>query len=49
MQELQHKHFTVRNEQASLPIRYWYVLLCAGFATIGKMNNSDKIRPWFER
>ncbi|MEO7307116.1 MAG: hypothetical protein ABIR78_00835 [Ferruginibacter sp.] len=49
MQQIQHKQFTMRNEHASLPIRYWYVPLCAGFTAIGKMNNSDKIRPWFER
>jgi hypothetical protein len=49
MQQLQHKHFTKRNEQSSLPIRYWYVQLSAGFTAIGKVSDNDKIRPWFKR
>jgi hypothetical protein len=36
------------NEQVSLSIRYSYVPAGSGFTAIGK-NNSDKIRPWFER
>jgi hypothetical protein len=36
------------NEQISLSIRYSYVHAGTGFTAIGK-NNSDKIRPWFER
>ena len=49
MQQLQHKQFTMWNELSSLPIRYCYVLATTGFTAIGKMSNSDKIRPWFER
>lgn len=56
MQQLQHKHFTtlptgrqVRNEQSSLPIRWCYVPLGAGFTVIGDRSNNDKIRPWFKR
>ena len=49
MQQLQHKQFTMWNELSSLPIRYCYVPATKGFTAIGKMNNSDKIRPWFER
>ncbi len=49
MQQLQHKQFTMWNELSSLPIRYCYVPATTGFTAIGKMNNSDKIRPWFER
>ncbi len=48
MQQLQHKQFTMWNEQSSLPIRYCYVPAGSGFTAIDKMN-SDKIRPWFER
>jgi hypothetical protein len=36
------------NEPVSTPIRYCYVPVGSGFTAIGK-NNSDKIRPWFER
>jgi len=36
------------NERVSLTIRYSYVPATGGFTAIGK-NNSDKIRPWFER
>jgi hypothetical protein len=36
------------NEQDSLSIRYGYVPVGSVFTAIGK-NNSDKIRPWFER
>ena len=36
------------NELVSLSIRYCYVPATSVFAGIGK-NNSDKIRPWFER
>jgi len=41
------------NERVSLTIRYSYVPATSGFAAtdsyqVGK-NNSDKIRPWFER
>lgn len=41
------------NEQVSLSIRYCYVPATPGFAAtdsyqVGK-NNSDKMRPWFER
>ena len=49
MQRLQHKQFTMRNEQTSLPIRYWYVPLCAGFTAIGNVSFNDKQRPWFKR
>jgi hypothetical protein len=41
------------NEQVSLSIRYCYVPAASGFAApdsnLGGKNNSDKIRPWFER
>ena len=49
MQQLQHKRFTVRNDQQSLPISYSYVQLCPGFVAIGNVNNKDRIRPWFKR
>ncbi len=48
MQQLQHKLLSMWNELRSLPIRYSYVPAATGFTAIGK-NNSDKIRPWFER
>ena len=47
--QLQHKQFTMRNEQSSLPIRYCYVPATTGFAAISNMSNDDKKRPWFER
>lgn len=41
------------NEQVSLSIRYCYVPATSGFAAadsyLAGKNNSDKIRPWFER
>ena len=41
------------NEQSSLPIEYCYVPAGIEFAApdsnLGGKNNSDKIRPWFER
>jgi hypothetical protein len=49
MQQLQHKYFTMWNEQSSLPIRYSYVPAGSGFTAIGNMSNNDKIRPWFKR
>ena len=49
MQQLQHKQFTMRNEQLSSPIRYWYVQLSKGFTAIGNVSDNDKIRPWFKR
>ncbi len=48
MQQLQHKQFTMRNEQSALPIRYCYVPLSAGFTAIGKVSDNNKIRPWFK-
>jgi hypothetical protein len=53
MQQLQHKQFTVWNEQSSLPIRYCYVPATTGFAPDsyrdGNMSNDDKRRPRNER
>ena len=49
MQRLQHKHFTMRNEQSLLPIRWCYVHLSAGFRVIGNSSDNDKKRPWFKR
>jgi hypothetical protein len=53
MQQLQHKQFTMRNEQSSLPISYSYVPVGAGFTPDSyrdkNMSSDDKIRPWFER
>ncbi len=49
MQQLQHKQFTMWNEQSSLPIRYSYVPAGSGFTAIKNMSNDDKKRPWFER
>jgi len=53
MQQLQHKQFTIQHTLSSLAIRYGYVPVGSGFTAPdsyrdGK-NNSDKIRPWFER
>ena len=49
MQRLQHTQFSMRNEQSSLPIRYWYALLSKGFTAIGNVSDKNKIRPWFKR
>ena len=53
MQQLKHTAFTtlptgrqVRNEQSSLPIRWCYKLLSAGF---GNSSDNDKKRPWLKR
>jgi hypothetical protein len=43
-----HSVMQLWNEPVSLCIRYCYVPAISGIAAIGK-NNSDKIRPWFER
>ena len=55
MQQLQHKQFAtmpvgrqVWNELPSILIRDTYVLLGAGFTTIGNDSKNDKIRPWFK-
>ncbi len=55
MQQLQHKQFAtmpvgrqVWNELPSILIRDTYVLLVAGFTTIGNDSKNDKIRPWFK-
>ncbi len=49
MQQVQHKRFTMRNEQPSLPIGYCYAPELAGFSVTGKLGNNDRIRPWFKR
>ena len=46
MQQLKHTAFTMRNEQLSLPIRWCYVLLSAGF---GNSSDNNKKRPWFKQ
>ncbi|HMU08765.1 MAG TPA: hypothetical protein PKC54_02055 [Ferruginibacter sp.] len=49
MQKLQHKRFTMRSEQPSLPISYSYAPAGKGFIVMGNLSNNDKERPWFER
>jgi hypothetical protein len=49
MQQLQHKRFTMRNEQLSLPIRYSYAPAGKDFIATGNMGDNNKERPWLER
>lgn len=49
MQQLKHTAFTMRNEQSSLPIRWCYEPLSAGFRVMGNSSDHNKKRPWFKR
>lgn len=49
MQQVQHTNFTMPDEGALSPIRYWYALLSKGFTAIGNVSDKNNIRPWFKR
>jgi hypothetical protein len=47
LKSLQHKRFTMRNDQLSLPGCHWYVQANSSIEPIGNENDSKHKRPGF--